>query len=288
MVVFDGSRKLRSLPGAIGVLREGPQVGVYSICLDADERLLPAECQAVAAAGPDGALTVEQMSEPAIGEVRPEYATPAWADRLARSIAPVRDASGDDDAAGLPEACRLLDVLGLEPAAATAIAARWQAGGRSTLAVIGACYDGPFGVDLRKDGPRALIAGTTGTGKSELLQTMIASLARARLPLRRGRHRQPLRSRHPGRPAGQHPGRPASQLRGPPPQRAGPPGLRAVGPPDPGGRGVRGCRPARPARLSPPPAPGAVQDLFPERTVVRARVIRIAAGNGKPMSCPGP
>ena len=48
VVVFDGSRKLRSLPGVIQVLREGPGVGVYSICLDADERLLPAECQAVA------------------------------------------------------------------------------------------------------------------------------------------------------------------------------------------------------------------------------------------------
>jgi DNA segregation ATPase FtsK/SpoIIIE, S-DNA-T family len=68
-------------------------------------------------------------------------------------------------------------VLGLEPPSAGAIAARWQAGGRSTYAVIGACYDGPFGADLRTDGPHALIAGTTGAGKSELLQTMIASLA---------------------------------------------------------------------------------------------------------------
>jgi S-DNA-T family DNA segregation ATPase FtsK/SpoIIIE len=177
VVVFDGSRKLRSLPGAIGVLREGGQVGVYCICLDADERLLPAECHAVIAAGPDGTLVVQQMNSPAIGPVRPEYVTAAWSDRLARSIAPVRDVSGDDEDAGLPDACRLLDVIGLEPPAAQAIAARWNVGGRSTFAVIGESYDGPFGIDLCKDGPHGLIAGTTGAGKSELLQTMIASLA---------------------------------------------------------------------------------------------------------------
>ena len=182
MVVFDGSRRLRSLPGALQVLREGPEVGVYSICLDSDERLLPAECQAVVAAGPDGALIVAQMNEPAVGEVRPEYVTPGWAERLARSIAPVRDISAEGDDAGLPDACRLLDVLGAEPPAAEDIAARWQAAGRSTYAVIGACYDGPFGIDLRRDGPHALIAGTTGAGKSELLQTLIASLALVNRP----------------------------------------------------------------------------------------------------------
>ncbi|HEY9376531.1 MAG TPA: FtsK/SpoIIIE domain-containing protein, partial [Jiangellaceae bacterium] len=47
----------------------------------------------------------------------------------------------------------------------------------TTLAVIGESLDGPFAVDVRADGPHGLVAGTTGSGKSELLQTLIASLA---------------------------------------------------------------------------------------------------------------
>jgi S-DNA-T family DNA segregation ATPase FtsK/SpoIIIE len=181
VVVFDGSRKLRSLPGVIQVLREGPQVGVYAICLDADERLLPAECQAVAVVQPDG-LRVQQMMAATTLQVRPDHVSPGWCTRLARAMAPIRDVSDNDDAAGLPEASRLLEVLHLEPPTAEAIVGRWNAGGRSTLAMIGESYDGPFGIDVRKDGPHGLIAGTTGSGKSELLQTIVASLAVANRP----------------------------------------------------------------------------------------------------------
>jgi S-DNA-T family DNA segregation ATPase FtsK/SpoIIIE len=181
VVVFDGSRKLRSLPGSIQLLREGPQVGVYAICLDADERLLPAECHAVIVVEPGG-LRVQQMMAATIGQVRPEHVSMGWCERLARALAPIRDVSDDDAAAGLPDSSRLLDVLRLEPPSADTIVARWNAGGRSTLAMVGESYDGPFGVDIRKDGPHGLVAGTTGAGKSELLQTIVASLATANRP----------------------------------------------------------------------------------------------------------
>ena len=191
MVVLDGSRKLRALPGVIQLLREGPEAGVYAVCLDTDERLLPAECQAVAACAPDG-LRVQQMLAQTVAGGRAQYADPGWCTRLARSLAPVRDVSPGEDDGGLPDSARLLDLLGLEPpgpgqdfrgpAMAAAIAARWRGGGRSTAAVVGASYDGPFSIDISRDGPHGLIAGTTGSGKSELLQTVIASLAVANRP----------------------------------------------------------------------------------------------------------
>ena len=181
VVVFDGSRKLRLLPGAVQILREGPQAGIYAICLDADERLLPAECHAVTTVEAGG-LRVRQMSEDTVTGVRPDHVGPGWCARLARGISPVRDVSDSDDGAGLPDSCRLLDVLGLEPPEPSAILRAWNAAGRSTLAVVGESYDGPFGIDIRRDGPHGLVAGTTGSGKSELLQTIVASLAVANRP----------------------------------------------------------------------------------------------------------
>ena len=175
LVVLDGARRLCSLPGVITLLREGPAVGIWALCLDAGERLLPAECQAVVAARPDG-LRVQQAGAPTVGGVRPDQVSAGWAARLARGIAPIRNAGGEE-AAGVPESARLLDVLRLEPPAPGQIIARWRGGGQATVAVIGESADGPLSIDLRRDGPHGLVAGTTGSGKSELLQAIIASLA---------------------------------------------------------------------------------------------------------------
>ncbi|WP_129840585.1 FtsK/SpoIIIE domain-containing protein [Streptomyces sp. RFCAC02] len=223
VVVFDGSRRMRSLPGVIRLLREGPAVSIFSICLDEEERFLPGECQAVVVAEPDpnrpardggnprnpvyatgfhtflavpgGAaaveasparvadrLRVEQAGAWRLRGVRPDWVQPEWCELLARSLAPVRDISGESEDAALPSASRLLDVIEMEPPTAGAVAARWRMGGQSTEAVIGESYDGAFSIDLRRDGPHGLIAGTTGSGKSELLQTIVASLAVANTP----------------------------------------------------------------------------------------------------------
>src|SRR5699024_11086875 len=44
--------------------------------------------------------------------------------------------------------------------------------------------DGDVGIDLFGDGPHALVAGTTGSGKSLLLQTWLLAMALAQPPRR--------------------------------------------------------------------------------------------------------
>jgi DNA segregation ATPase FtsK/SpoIIIE, S-DNA-T family len=80
-------------------------------------------------------------------------------------------------AGGIPRGVTLLSLLAShEPAA---IAAGWMAGGvdPDPRTVIGVAADGVVDIDLDRDGPHALMAGTTGAGKSELLRTLVVGLA---------------------------------------------------------------------------------------------------------------
>ncbi|MEP6842015.1 MAG: FtsK/SpoIIIE domain-containing protein, partial [Pseudolysinimonas sp.] len=181
VVVIDGARRLRSMPGLVQVLKEGPAVGVYSLCVDSDERLLPEECTAVVIADAE-ALAIRQQRVNVLAGIRPDLIDDDWLDWVARGVAPIHDASPEDDDGSIPNSSRLLNVLHLDPPTADAIDAGWLLSPRSTVAVVGESIDGAFAIDLSADGPHALIAGTTGSGKSELLQTLVASLAVANRP----------------------------------------------------------------------------------------------------------
>nr|WSX75367.1 FtsK/SpoIIIE domain-containing protein [Streptomyces sp. NBC_00899] len=180
LVVLDGARGLRDVPGMVQVLKEGPACGIYPLCIDREERMLPEEASAVVSIAKH-TLTLRRTGMPDVTGIRPDYVTAQWAERLARGIAPVHDVT-PDATGGLPDRVSLLDLLDLEPPAGEVIAERWAKRPSSTAALVGQGFDRSTSFDLVKDGPHALIAGTTGSGKSELLQSLVAALAAVNRP----------------------------------------------------------------------------------------------------------
>jgi len=184
LVVLDGAERLRGVAGVAQLLADGPAAGVVLVCLDAEPARLPLECAAtLAVGGPGGpgctgAVLSRRGADPVL--LQPDLVPARWAARLARALAPLRDAAPPEQGAQLPQQVRLVDLLltgGTDPGDATAVRAGWARRPRCTAAVLGATAVGPWTVDLRLDGPHVLVAGTTGAGKSELLAALVASLA---------------------------------------------------------------------------------------------------------------
>ncbi|SDI90252.1 FtsK/SpoIIIE family protein [Frankineae bacterium MT45] len=87
---------------------------------------------------------------------------------LARSAAPLIDNSGYAISAGIPSYVPLSRIV-TETQSRSAVS--------SLVSVLGETATGLFELDLVDAGPHLLIGGTTGSGKSELIRTMVLSLA---------------------------------------------------------------------------------------------------------------
>ncbi|MBJ7452538.1 MAG: hypothetical protein JHC71_10695, partial [Blastococcus sp.] len=98
------------------------------------------------------------------------------AGELARDLADLVPAG---TGAVLPDEVRMLELPGcaLPQEPADVAAGGWTDARDALRTTLGRSADGPVAVDLCQDGPHALVAGTTGSGKSELLQSLIAGLA---------------------------------------------------------------------------------------------------------------
>ena len=144
--------------------------------------LIPAGCQTVVellAGGEAIRTTVGPAGETRTCQV--EGAGVLLCDALARHLAPLRSQALQPSGA-LPRQVRLLDLMGISDVATYDVAAGWsgQASTRPLQVPIGQRRGGqPMVLDLNHTGhgPHGLVAGTTGSGKSELLQTLVVALA---------------------------------------------------------------------------------------------------------------
>ncbi|MFD3586431.1 FHA domain-containing protein [Streptomyces sp. NPDC058683] len=226
VVVVDGDPGGSALRDAVARLTvAGPRAGVHVICLAETAPTSPTspvtqtyeaacavtptfrECGAVALLSGDVATALHLLRVARTDTAGPlgpgtlaavDAVSPAWAERFARALAPLRPdgPAGDRHArvtTPLPQSARLLDELGLARATPASLMARWadaaddteSLGGRAR-AVLGAGPRGPLGADLVTEGPHLLIEGPPGSGRTELLRAMVASLAAAERPDRLG------------------------------------------------------------------------------------------------------
>ncbi|KQQ80315.1 FtsK/SpoIIIE domain-containing protein [Arthrobacter sp. Leaf137] len=109
----------------------------------------------------------------------PDLAPATVFDAFCRNLAAGADGRAREDC--VPDTCALEDVM---PLSAAATAARWETAEQATgLAVpLGLSAGGVRSWDLDGDGPHLLVAGTTGSGKSELLRTLVVALALSHPP----------------------------------------------------------------------------------------------------------
>ncbi|AEG45147.1 FtsK/SpoIIIE domain-containing protein [Isoptericola variabilis] len=193
LVVVDGAGEPAAALVAADAARSRGAAVV--LCLP-DGVTPPAWCRAVTTVRPDG--RVRRVAPDGTDTVEPLVGvTAAWAERAARRLAGLatlrrsltdldapsatdRPASDDVDPADprLPATVPLLDLLDSAASPGTA----WRT--TTDWAVpLGVGADGrPVSLDLVADGPHLLVAGTTGAGKSELLQTLVLGLALRRSP----------------------------------------------------------------------------------------------------------
>jgi len=176
-------------------LKEGRKRGVAAIAMA--RRTLDLPSLATTIVSLTGGRSHVRFPDGGEAQIAPWAIGGRTARRIARALARVDDPEATHAGTNLPPIAHLGGLLGLgglgqssrreqEPSirnghpvddAELVIAGRWRSGSGRPAAPIGVGADGPFAIDLVADGPHALLGGTTGSGKSELLRSLVASLA---------------------------------------------------------------------------------------------------------------
>ena len=190
LVLADGENLATGRTPPLRPLLQDSAGPVSAIVLASSVDQLPATATAVIEARDlSGTVDLSQSGE-AFSSVLATGMSLVLARDAARGLARYEDPEQSGADSGIPNRSSLLGLLGLptgdeadivarSSALTKAITERWQEHEHAeTLAApIGVDGHGTLMADLVVDGPHALVGGTTGSGKSELLRSLVASLA---------------------------------------------------------------------------------------------------------------
>ena len=187
----------------VDLVENGWTHGVYVLWVTTDMVSLPAACRVYVdvrtlTEGGVGYLSTGDMAFPVTVELMEHSDATRWA----RDMSPITDlATRSDDATDIPRISTFVSMVGKEILSnPQAVIERWTENNSivsgpyappmvprkaGTLrATIGHTATEPYVLDLRAQGPHALVGGTTGAGKSELLQTWVLGMAANHSPAR--------------------------------------------------------------------------------------------------------
>ncbi len=184
---FDPRSPAARLPLLRQVLEHAHELRVAVLCLVASRAEEPAQLRARIELSPAGTASFAETAPGGrrLAGIVADAGGIAWCEAIARALAPLRlEQQGGrplEPAVGV----RLLDLLGLGAAARIRPEATWAPRPHADLlrVPIGLAADGrPVELDLKEAadggmGPHGLVIGATGSGKSELLRTIVAGLA---------------------------------------------------------------------------------------------------------------
>lgn len=179
VVVVDGT-DLVAPEDLTEILANGPAVGVTGITVD--RRGVPEGTTGRIGVGAYADVaSFSSRRQPATTDVITFEISAAQAEATARGLAGLRPVSGPALSA-VSGSTRLRDLLNADDLDARGLAARWNRATPTTATLVGIDAGVPVVVDLAKDGPHGLVGGTTRSGKTEFLKTLVTGLALANHP----------------------------------------------------------------------------------------------------------
>jgi DNA segregation ATPase FtsK/SpoIIIE, S-DNA-T family len=163
------------------VVQQGPAVAVYTLVLADSPAQLPAAVKHRIDVGPAGS-DLRLSNAPRTSDIVVDRPDREALEASALALAPLRDVGATGGPGGVPRRVRMAELF---PGCSSGegVLASWAANEEaSTIAAVGIGDGGPIALDLSGQNSNALIAGMIGSGKSEFLQTLVASLALVNRP----------------------------------------------------------------------------------------------------------